>query len=242
MKSLVGSASVQKGILLAAGLVLVCSFSACNLLPGQKHEMPAIPGVNSGDKASMEKQAKASLDAGNEAIKSKNWVLASQELEKAATLDPQNADAHANLGWAYAEQKDWEKAKQHLQQAIAVDPDHAAAHANLAWVYAEMKNWSAAQEEAKKAISLNQKNGYAHATLAWTYQETKQPELAISEYEKSIELIPGLENSHLALGVLYCDQGIKTRAEEHYQHLLKLKSPKADELAGRISKGCVSKP
>jgi len=227
-------------------VALTVSLSGCSLL--QKLPLPGKPAESSGAPPTATtagnadpKAIKIHLDAGNVKAKAGQWNEAVSEFQQVVTLDPRNVQGHVQLGWAYAELKQWDDAKQHLISAVALSPDNAGAHANLAWVYAEKQRWNDAQEEAKKAIDLDPKNGYAHATLAWAYQSTHQDGLAIAEYEKSLELNPGLENSRLALGIAYCNQGIEMRAKEQLDQLTKTHSPKALDLQTRLSKGCSAK-
>lgn len=225
---------------------LSVSLSACDLIknlpipqpPGQGSgvSVPEAPGTSAskGDA----KQIKAHMDKGNTLAKQGKWQEAQAEFNQVLSLDPNNTQAHVQMGWTNAELQQWDEAEKHLLKALNNAPNNASAHANLAWVYAEKKRWTDAQTEAKKAIDLDPKNPYPHATLAWAYQEGKQSELAIAEYEKSIDLNPAMDNSHLAVGILYCDKGMLNQAKEHQAHLTQMKSPKAADLQTRISKGC----
>lgn len=238
------TAQTMRFSFLVALMALNMGLSGCSLL--EKLPLPGRPAV---DKLAGEttpgkanpKAIKQHLDAGNAKAKAGQWQAATEEFLQVLTMDPRNVQGHVQIGWAYAEQQMWDEAKQHLISAVALAPDNAGAHANLAWVYAEKQRWNDAQEEAKKAIDLNPKNAYAHATLAWAYQSTNQHGLAIAEYEKSLDLQPSLENSRLALGIEYCNQGVAVRAKEQLAQLQKLKSPKAAELQTRLGKGCSAK-
>jgi tetratricopeptide (TPR) repeat protein len=235
---------VLRGLLLTTVLgALSVSLSACDLLkqlPFLNKPADSVSSSTPGAPAAKAdaKQVKAHMDKGNALAKQGKWQEAQSEFAQVLAMDPNNTQAHVQTGWADAELQQWDDAQQHLLTAVSNDPNNASAHANLAWVYAEKKRWNDSEIEAKKAIDLDPKNPYPHATLAWTYQETKQDELAVAEYEKSIELNPALDNSHLAVGVLYCNKGMTHQAQEHYGHLVQLKSPKAAELQARISKGC----
>lgn len=240
------SRQVRLNWLAMALIAMTVSLSGCALL--QKLPLPGKPadsGTSSPTAAtpgsSDPKAIKTHLEAGNAKAKAGQWNEAISEFQQVVTIDPRNVQGHVQLGWAYAELKQWDDAKQHLISAVALSPDNAGAHANLAWVYAEKQRWNDAQEEAKKAIDLEPKNSYAHATLAWAYQSTNQDGLAIAEYEKSLELNPNLENSRLALGIIYCNQGIEMRAKDQLDRLLKVHSPKALDLETRLSKGCSAK-
>jgi tetratricopeptide (TPR) repeat protein len=227
-------------------IILACvafsiSLSGCTglekPLPGKftgNERTSTSPAPQSTDFAAIKKL----LDAGNLKAKAGQWAAAVEDFKQVLSLDSRNVQAHVQLGWSYAEQKMWDEAKGHLLSAVALDPNNAGAHANLAWVYAEKKRWQDAQEQARKAIDLDPKNAYAHATLAWAYQSSGQHDLAIAEYEKSLELNPALDNSRLALGIEYCNQGNSLRAKAQLETLKKQGATQAVELQTRISKGC----
>lgn len=239
--------SVERNLGFLVLIAITLSLSGCSLL-----EKLPLPGRNANTgSATTSTDSKGSkldpkaiihhMDLGNSKAKAGQWNEAVAEFQQILAMDPRHAQAHVQIGWAYAELKQWEDAQSHLISAVALSPDNANAHANLAWVYAEKKRWNDAQDEAKKAIDLDPKNPYPHATLAWAYQSTGQEGLAIAEYEKSLELNPNLDNSRLALGIAYCNQGIMPRAQDQLSQLTKQKSPKAGELQARISKGCAAK-
>jgi tetratricopeptide (TPR) repeat protein len=231
-------------IVLMAGSFLL---SGCSLMkqhtPGAPTggSSPTTTSATPGNAVADQKAIKSLMDAGNAKAKAGQWADAVTSFQQVLAMDPRHAQAHVQIGWAYAELQQWDDAKTHLMSAVALSPDNAGAHANLAWVYAEKQRWNDAQDEAKKAIDLDPKNAYAHATLAWAYQATGQDGLSVSEYEKSVELKPDLDNSRLALGVAYCNQGIGDRAKEQLSQLQKLNSPKVAELQTRLAKGCTAK-
>lgn len=232
-------------MVLMTGSLLLSGCSLMKQTPGAAPPGSGIPTTSTtaaaGNAKADQKAIKSLMDAGNAKAKAGQWADAVTNFQQVLAMDPRHAQAHVQIGWAYAELQQWDDAKSHLISAVALSPDNAGAHANLAWVYAEKQRWNDAQDEAKKAIDLDPKNAYAHATLAWAYQSTGQDGLAISEYEKSIELKPDLDNSRLALGVAYCNQGIAVRAQEQLSELQKLQSPKATELQARLTKGCAIK-
>jgi tetratricopeptide (TPR) repeat protein len=230
-------------------LFVSASLSGCELLekmpflPKGQSASPGAGGASLPDTRKADaKLIKTHLDAGNSKAKAGDWAGATEEFKAVLEADARNVQGHVQIGWAYAEQKMWDEAQSHLISAVALDPNNAGAHANLAWVYAEKKRWADAQEQAKRAIDLDPKNPYPHATLAWAYQSANQPDLAIAEYEKSLELNPNLDNSRVALGIEYCNQGNMTRAKAQLDKLKSLGSSKASEVEARINKGCGKKP
>ena len=58
----------------------------------------------------------------------------------ALELNPEHADAHANLGAALAHQGVLDEAIRHFDEALRIDPRHGAASANRKAVLAQMKD------------------------------------------------------------------------------------------------------
>jgi Tfp pilus assembly protein PilF len=46
-------------------------------------------------------------------------------------LDPSNADAYFNLGWAYVNMKHFKKATRELEEALRLNPNHTGAQERL---------------------------------------------------------------------------------------------------------------
>ena len=55
---------------------------------------------------------------------------ASRQFRLALELNPDHADAHANLGSALAQQGAYDEALRQFDEALRIDPRHAAASAN----------------------------------------------------------------------------------------------------------------
>ena len=58
--------------------------------------------------------------------------VAREPLEKALALDPNSADAHANLGMVYLAAGERDRARAHLETALRLDPRSQTARLGLA--------------------------------------------------------------------------------------------------------------
>jgi Flp pilus assembly protein TadD len=69
-----------------------------------------------------------------------NFAAAVEEFRAAVRINPQDANAEANLGAALAELGNWKEARAHLEKALAIDPTLANARDNLEQVKRALPN------------------------------------------------------------------------------------------------------
>jgi adenylate cyclase len=124
---------------------------------------------------------------------------ARQMFERAIELDPQYAEAYANLGltyfieWAWQWRQDAQALEQALtlgHRAVALEDSLPRAHHTLAVVYLWKKQHEQAMAEAERAIALSPNDADLHRVLAEVLALTGRPEEAIGEIEKAIRLNP----------------------------------------------------
>src|SRR6202030_2182041 len=89
--------------------------------------------------------------------------------QKALQLDPENADAHANLGSAFAAKGGVADAVVEYTRAIEIAPENVAALSNLAWLLAtsanrSLRNGTEAVRLAERAESASSRSDN-HATV-----------------------------------------------------------------------------
>ena len=63
-----------------------------------------------------------------------------EDAREAVRKNPDDAEAHYNLGIAYGESSKWKEEIEAYKQAIKIDPDYADAHYNLGIAYALLIN------------------------------------------------------------------------------------------------------
>ena len=63
------------------------------------------------------------MGLGNIFLKKNNFEQAIVEWQKALEINPQNAEAHFNLGCTFMKQNRLDKAAEHLQEAIQLEPN-----------------------------------------------------------------------------------------------------------------------
>ena len=92
--------------------------------------------------------------------------------EKAVALDPQYAEAYAQLSCTYwleralrwsADPQTLERALALAQQALALDDSLPVAHSRLSFVYAQKQQYDQAIAEGERAIALDPNNADSYA-------------------------------------------------------------------------------
>ena len=107
--------------------------------------------------------------------------------KQAVRLDPENADAHVNLGRLYQLAGDLRLAKHHYEQALAVRVDHELANYNLGTIFDELEQRERAADFYQRAPAVPD----AHYNLA-RIRELEGDELNakrhLRQYQRLVEL------------------------------------------------------
>jgi len=103
----------------------------------------------------MEEYAVGYFQEGLEAHKTGDIEAAITLYTKAIYAKPDYAQAHNNLGTAYAQKHDYAKAEQEYRYAVELDPQYSLALKNLALIYAERQDYEKFYEYWKRATGLN---------------------------------------------------------------------------------------
>ena len=75
-------------------------------------------------------------------------------LKQAIGLDPENAEAHFQLGVLYGDKRRYEKAIVQYKRVVELDPQYSDAYFNLGYIYAVKKNYKNAEAAYKEVVSL----------------------------------------------------------------------------------------
>jgi len=174
------------------------------------------------------------IEHNNKAItlyNAKQYKDAQEHFKKAIDLDPQYAEAYANLGALYAKFKDYDIAIKLYHKCMAIKPKYAGAYTNLG----NALNKTAQYEEAiyfhKIAISLDPKSANHFANCASAYKNLGRFNKARQLYIKAISLEPTHINAHFDLATLYLQTGEYEKGLKEYEWRFK-----KDEMQGHIYK------
>ena len=93
-------------------------------------------------------------EPGIEAIQRLDWPSAITHLTQVVRNQPDNADAHNALGFAFRSQNQMDGAFKHFREALRLDPKHRSAHENLGEAYLKAGNKGKAREQLAKLERL----------------------------------------------------------------------------------------
>ncbi|HKW05265.1 MAG TPA: hypothetical protein VJN71_08210, partial [Nitrososphaerales archaeon] len=123
-----------------------------------------------------------------------------QYLEKAIELDPDYADAFAQIAinlvfigiyWMEPLAQAFSKARNYATKALEIDPKNTEALYAKGWIsYFYDWNWMEAEKEARLAISLNPSYSEPRITLAWLLLALGRNSEAVEEARKAVDLDP----------------------------------------------------
>jgi protein O-GlcNAc transferase len=110
------------------------------------------------------------------------------EFQKAAELDPNQADIHYTLGVTLWQQGDFDKAAAALRAAIQTKPDYAEAHYTLGTVLKQQGKLQEAAASLREAIRLQPDFAGAHTTLSTILRQLGDAEGAARERQLGAEI------------------------------------------------------
>jgi tetratricopeptide (TPR) repeat protein len=110
--------------------------------------------------------------------------------QKAASLEPRNAQALYNMGKAMIEQGKLEEATESFSRAISLKPDYAKAYNNMGAALQAQGQLNEAIEAYTKAVSINPDFYDAYYNLGNALREQGKLKEAIEAYNKTLAIKP----------------------------------------------------
>jgi adenylate cyclase len=148
------------------------------------------------------------------------------ELERAITLDPTFAKAHAAVAECYTElvtdnydpyEQVMPKAEISVRRALQLDPELAEAHTTLARVYFQEDDVLGCEAEARRAVELNPSLADAYFVLSNVFLLKGAKEEGINSAESCYRLDPVLPRYIERLGQFYFYLGMEDKALRHWE-------------------------
>ena len=161
------------------------------------------------------RQAELSIEAGDPA--------AAKELyQQVIRHDPENAEAHANLGVAYEQLGRGDLAVAMFRKALELHPEYADAHLNLGLKLAEDGVFQEALQSISEAVRLAPEHVAARQALAMVLTRLNRPTEAVPHFEAVLRLNPNSADAYLNLGIALAEGGRKADALASFQEACRL--------------------
>jgi Flp pilus assembly protein TadD len=141
----------------------------------------------------------AALVAARAALDHNDYAEAIRKYQDYLTRKPDDADAHFDLGNAYANLKQNADAETQYEKAISLNPKFDVAYVNLGIVLMQ-SDPAAAIEPLQHAAELLPKEARPRFLLGWAYERTGKLPLAIEQYRAAVKLDDKTSEAHFALG------------------------------------------
>jgi type IV pilus biogenesis/stability protein PilW len=138
------------------------------------------------------------------------------EHEKALELDPEFAQAHANLIILYGKVKQPEKAEEHYRAAIRLNPHQADAYYNYGVLLTEQRKPAEAEQAFRSAVEANPYHAEAYNNLGALLERQGRLDEALQCFEKAVERRPDYRLAHFHIGRILANQKKYNEAIEHF--------------------------
>ena len=145
------------------------------------------------------------------------------ELRAALKLEPDNEEAHCNLGICCRRRRQLVRAERHLRRAIELDRDYQVAHAELGELLLQRKQYAEARRSLQRAVRLRPEAYWARLYLAQSCWELRRLKDAEDQYKTALELRPEDALGHALYGeFLSSVRRQPKRAHRHFETALML--------------------
>ena len=152
-------------------------------------------------------------------------LIASQ---KSIQLNPQDAEAHYNLGITLQEQGRLKEAEANYRQTIKLKSDLPEVHFNLGVILEEQGKLEEAEVSYRQTIKLKPQLAHAHQNLGNIMIKQRRLKEAEASYRQAIKFKPDLAKAHNNLGIIMKQQGKLEEAEASYRQAIKFKPDLAE--------------
>ncbi|HKU25215.1 MAG TPA: tetratricopeptide repeat protein [Candidatus Sulfotelmatobacter sp.] len=140
--------------------------------------------------------------------------------EHAASLQPQNPEAHLAAGLLLEKQNKFSDAEQQYKQALAIDPDSFDATVGLANIYMRGRRFPEAEAELRKIAAAHPEQTVAHIQLGRVFAAEGKNDDAIAELQSAAKMNPADASLQRDLADLYASAGKNDQAEAAYRGIL----------------------
>ncbi len=141
---------------------------------------------------------------------------------EAIELNPANAMAWHNRGWAYIEQKKYKQAMADFDKTAKLNPNSELPYFGRGWVHHQLREFGAAIKEYDAVIRLNPKYAVAWNNRGAAKSWLNQMRDAVADYDKAIELKPNYAKAYENRGKAFSALGDEKKAAADFQRAEKI--------------------
>ncbi len=180
---------------------------------------------NSAESLKKDELFDTSIDEGNNARDSRDYVGAESAYSRALNIKPNDFRAVYGLGNIYSDQQRWEEAERAYREAIRLSPSTPEPYVAISFVLTQpitgkdlSPRYAEAEQTARKAITLDSQNPIAFDQLGVALELSgKIRQETRSSYEKAIKLDPEFALAYAHLGRLLRRTGQINESAEAYR-------------------------
>ena len=169
------------------------------------------------------------FDVASELGRKNEYGPAIAKWNEALALNPEDAQAHSNLGVLLASVGRADEAMAHYRKAMEFEPDYADGYTNLGIALARAGKLDDAIPYLEKAAQLSPWDAKAHSNLGAALAEEGRSAEAIAECERALQLSPGDVEGQANLAIALAKAGRTDDAIAHFEKAVSA-SPDSSEL------------
>ncbi|HEY7553697.1 MAG TPA: tetratricopeptide repeat protein, partial [Candidatus Binatia bacterium] len=147
---------------------------------------------------------------------------ASQDIERALTLNPAYSDAFALRSIIAVTQNDQQTALELAKRAVTADPNSAAALIALSYAQQALFNLEEALGSLKQAVQVGPENALAWARLAELHMSFAELDEALQAAQKAVTLDTNLSRTQTVLGFAYLTQVNTSESAKAFERAIEL--------------------
>ena len=178
-----------------------------------------------GTNAEPSEIAATLVNEGNQALARGNAATAVEKYRKAVEAQPEDEDAHFNLGIALTRAGKIPEAKKEYEKALELFPDYAEAHNNLGNILKNEKDYAGAIEHFKKAIVALPDNPSAQNNYGTALALQGNVNEAVAHFSEAVRLKPDYLEARVNLANAYMSQNRLDEAAHELDFVLR-RNPK----------------
>jgi tetratricopeptide (TPR) repeat protein len=167
-------------------------------------------------------EALSKVEAGETALKNRQYNEAIEQFKKALEIDPESSSAYRGLGLAHLKAGDKQKASEAFKEALRLNPDSAQAHYDLGSTYYETGEDTSAASSFEEAIHLKPDFSEALIALGKTYQRSGLHAKSVGVLRKAVLQLPQNTDANMLLGSALILAGKPGEAIEVFRDVVRL--------------------